>query len=612
MCGIAGYLQLDGAPAAQVVVRRMTDAIAHRGPDGEGVWVSGPVGLGHRRLAVIDLGDGGRQPMQTNDGRWTITYNGELYNFAEIKTQLSALGERFVSTSDTEVMLKALARWGLAAVPKFNGMFAAAVWDARARELHLIRDRFGVKPLYWMYTGNTFLFGSEIKAILAHDSVQPELDTGGLREYLTFQNFLSSATLFRGIEMLPPGTTMTARPHQREFEAKSYYELNFAEPSVLKPQRELEHELDHLFRQAVSRQLVADVEVGSYLSGGIDSAAISVVASGEVRHLRTFTCGFDLSSASGLELYFDERPAAEMVSAQIQSEHYEMVLKAGDMERAVPSLVWHLEEPRVGQCYPNFYMSQLAAKFNKVVLAGTGGDEIFGGYTWRYLSAYGENDAELEQNAFATWCRLLPAHVWRRVMEPLKSSSPEPMDIFRSILPLPGKGAAPEERLNALLTFEAKTFLHGLLTVEDKVAMAHSLETRVPFLDNDLFEFASRLSVREKVGTIESHISRSDDLRRSQPGKQLLRKALSRYLPSEIVNREKQGFAAPDASWFKGQSIEYVRARVGNPKALIYEVLDSAEIFPLLEEHFQGIVNRRLLIWSLIYLEEVFRRWRLV
>lgn len=272
MCGIAGYLTLDREPAAVALVRRMTDAIAHRGPDGDGFWVEGPVAFGHRRLAIIDLSDGGRQPMQTPDGRFTITYNGEIYNYAELKAQLRALGHSFRSTSDTEVLLHAIAQWGLAgALPRLNGMFAFALWDSQTRELTLARDRFGVKSLYWKTTGKTLLFGSEVKAILAHPTARTALDVDALSEYLVFQNFHTDRTLFAGVRMLPPGSFMTIRAGDgRVGQPQRYYRMRFQEPAVAPSEAEAVAQIEYLFKQAVSRQLVADVELGTYLSGGID------------------------------------------------------------------------------------------------------------------------------------------------------------------------------------------------------------------------------------------------------------------------------------------------------------------------------------------------------
>lgn len=616
MCGIAGYLTLDREPAAVALVRRMTDAIAHRGPDGDGFWVEGPVAFGHRRLAIIDLSDGGRQPMQTPDGRFTITYNGEIYNYAELKAQLRALGHSFRSTSDTEVLLHAIAQWGLAgALPRLNGMFAFALWDSQTRELTLARDRFGVKSLYWKTTGKTLLFGSEVKAILAHPTARTALDVDALSEYLVFQNFHTDRTLFAGVRMLPPGSFMTIRAGDgRVGQPQRYYRMRFQEPAMAPSEAEAVAQIEYLFKQAVSRQLVADVELGAYLSGGIDSGAITAIAAGELGHLRTFTCGFDLSSASGLEVYFDERRDAEMMSARLHTEHYEMVLKAGDMERIIPKLVWHLEEPRVGQCYPNFYIAGLASKFNKVVLGGTGGDELFGGYPWRYLAAFGADSDAVMENTFANWQRLFPHAGRATYFAPMLSelTGPDAREIFESVMERPAADASAEDRMNAVLTYEANTFLLGLLTMEDKVSMAHGLESRVPFLDNDLADFATSLPLRYKFGLPTTNGSgNGGDIRRSSDGKRLLRQAVADLVPPEVMAREKQGFSAPDAGWFKGQSIDYVKSRIGTKRARIYNFVDYDTTNLLLQEHFCGSRNNRLLIWSLIYLEQALETWNL-
>jgi len=549
--------------------------------------------------------------MQTEDGRFTITYNGEIYNYAELKIQLCTHGHRFRSTSDTEVLLAAISEWGLAAaLLKLNGMFAFALWDAAEGKLHLARDRFGVKPLYWAKMGTKFLFGSEIKAILANPEAETSLDSGGLCEYLAFQNFHTDRTLFNNVRMLPPGTHLTVEPSTASVGVpQRYHELRFEEPEEAGDPVALAQQFDFLLRQAVSRQLVSDVEVGCYLSGGIDSGAITAIASSELAHLRSFTCGFDMSSASGLELYFDERRDAERMSALWQTEHYEMVLKAGDMERVIPKLVWHLEEPRVGQCYPNFYIAGLASKFNKVVLAGTGGDEMFGGYPWRYNSALGGTVDEVADRTFLSWMRLLPQERYARFVAPIGGAlkGPAPREIFDSIFELPGADVGLEGRVNAIMTYEARTFLHGLLTMEDKVAMAHGLEGRVPFLDNDLADFAMRLSVAHKCKLATSTTNGSG---RTASGKLLLRQGITSWMPADVMSREKQGFSAPDASWFRGQSIDFVRSRIDHPRARIYNLLDFGAVKPLLDEHFNGVTNHRLLIWSLVYLEQAFETWK--
>jgi asparagine synthase (glutamine-hydrolysing) len=614
MCGIAGSFDLSGAPSSAAIVKRMTDVIAHRGPDGEGVWVDGAVGLGHRRLAIIDLSEAGRQPMATPDGRFVVTYNGELYNFQELRTELQALGHRFRSRSDTEVLLAAFAEWGLAALPRFNGMFAFAIWDRLERRLVLARDRFGVKPLYWARVGTRLLFGSEVKAILAAPGVGATLDREALAEYLTFQNFFTDRTLFAGVKLLPPGTSLVVAPG-REPVLDTYWDFDFRESSSESP-AELAEECDRLFRQAVSRQLISDVPVGAYLSGGIDSGAITAVAAPQLPGMRTFTVGFDLNSASGLELGFDERSKAEYMSYLFGTEHYQMVLKAGDMERAMSALVWHLEEPRVGQCYPNFYAAKLASKFGKVVLAGTGGDELFGGYPWRYYRAVVNDDFEhYVDKYYGFWQRLVPNQDLHRVLAPIWNDVKHvwTRDIFRDTFRRhANKMTRPEDYVNHSLYLEAKTFLHGLLVVDDKLAMAHGLEGRVPFLDNDLVDFAMRMPVSQKLGNLGKVAKLDENTPGSKPstffektsdGKLLLRQVMSRYVPDTVANAVKQGFSAPDATWFRGDSIDYVKRVLFDRKAAIYDVLDRAAVLGLVQEHLDGKHNRRLLVWSLLYLE---------
>jgi len=372
MCGIAGIFHLNGEPASPVFLKRMTDAIAHRGPDGEGQWTDRNVGLGHRRLAIIDLSPAGHQPMISRDGRFVLTYNGEVYKFKGLRLELEASGHQFHSNTDSEVVLNAWLEWGEDCVLRFNGMFAFAVWDKLEKELVLVRDRYGIKPLYYAQWGNTFLFGSEQKAILAHPASRRVVDKEALVEYFTFQNIFTDKTLLKDVHLLPPGHIMrvSAASH---FSSHQYWDYEFKEPNHPADPEEYREELDRLMQQAVSRQLVSDVELGSYLSGGMDSGTLSALAVRELPYLKTFTCGFDLSSASGLELGFDERVKAEAMSAKFKTEHYEMVLKSGDMERVMSKLAWHIEEPRVGQSYPNYYVAQLASKFVKVVLSGARG-----------------------------------------------------------------------------------------------------------------------------------------------------------------------------------------------------------------------------------------------
>jgi asparagine synthase (glutamine-hydrolysing) len=618
MCGIAGVLYRDGRPASVTSLRAMTDIIAHRGPDGEGHYCDGPVGLGHRRLSIIDLTDAARQPMETRDGRYVLTYNGEIYNYQELKLELSARGHTFNSSGDSEVLLQAFAEWGLQALLKFNGMFAFAVWDTKERRLTVARDRFGVKPVYYAEVNGAFIFASEHKAFRAFPGYASRMDVEGLAEYLSFQNFFTDRTLFSGVKLLPAGCYMQITLGNKPTEPVRYWDFHFEEPQGGLDEADALDELDRLFQQAVNRQLVSDVEIGSYLSGGMDSGSITALAAAQLPFMRTFTVGFDLSSASGVELGYDERSKAEYMSYRFKTEHYEMVLKAGDMERALPGLAWHLEEPRVGQSYPNFYAAKLASKFGKVVLSGTGGDELFGGYPWRYYRAVVNDDFDhYVEKYFGFWQRMVPSGTLPQLMAPVwaGASRTSPVEIFRSVFKdHASQLTRPEDYVNHSLYFEAKTFLNGLLVVDDKLAMAHGLESRVPFLDNDLVDFAMRLPARMKLGNLSEVVRLNENepggkaqryYERTKDGKLILRKMMGRHIPDEVADREKQGFSAPDASWFKGESIDYVKRRLFNKKARIYDVLDQRTVHALVDDHLQGRENRRLLIWSLLNIEQL-------
>ena len=619
MCGIVGILNLDGAPVSPALLQRMTDALHHRGPDGEGKFVDGALGLGHRRLAIIDLSPAADQPMETQDGRHALTYNGEVYNFRTLRRELEARGHSFRSHSDSEVVLEAMAAWGADAIPRFNGMFAFALWDRQAHTLLLARDRCGVKPLYHARVGNAFVFASEIKALLQHPGLAAKVDFAGMAEYFTFQNFFSNRTLFAGVSMLPAGCVLRLRLGEDAApRIERYWDFDFREPEDAASEAEYEEELDRLFRQAVERQLVSDVEVGAYLSGGIDSGSITAVAARHFPTLKSFTVGFDMSATpSGLEQMFDERVNAERMSHLCATEHYEMVLKAGDMERCIGDLVWHLEEPRVGQSYPNWYAARLASRFGKVVLSGTGGDEIFGGYPWRYYRAVVNDDFEhYIDKYYRYWQRLIPNKILHQVFQPMTNlmEGVWTRDIFRDAFASHADVLTrPEDYVNHSLYLEAKTFLHGLLVVEDKLSMAHSLESRVPFLDSDLIDFAIRLPIPFKLGNLGAVVRLNENepgpktkkyFERTSDGKLLLRKVLGRYAGAETVEREKQGFSAPDASWFRGESIDYVRDRLLNRSARIYDWMDYGTVSSLIQEHLSGQHNRRLLIWSLLYVEE--------
>ncbi|HUV14983.1 MAG TPA: asparagine synthase (glutamine-hydrolyzing) [Pelolinea sp.] len=616
MCGITGLINFNGEPASQVILKKMTDVIAHRGPEGEGFYINDTAGLGHRRLKIIDLSPAGSQPMITRDKRYVISYNGEVYNFGQLRVELEALGHEFHSRSDTEVILHGFAEWGIEVVHKLNGMFAFAILDNHEHILWLARDRYGVKPIYYYQDERHFIFASEVKAILAHPGYQIGVDKEACLEYFTFQNNFTDRTLFKDIRLFPAGSFMRIDISQNpKITTEKFWDFSFAEPDSKISDQEYLEELDRLINQAVNRQLVSDVDVGAYLSGGMDSGTITALAARQLPYLKTFTCGFDMHSSSGIELTFDEREKAEMMSYQYKTEHYEIVLKAGDMERVMPKLAWHLEEPRMGQSYPNYYAAQLAGKFVKVVLSGGGGDEMFGGYPWRYYRAVINNNFEdYIDKYYQYWQRLIPNKEIQKVFQPIWTdvSHVWTRDIFRDVFINRSQVLdSPEDYIKHSLYFEARTFLHGLLVVEDKLSMAHSLETRVPFLDNDLVDFAMRLPaslILENLTTLtrmnENEIRSFEKYQaKTNDGKKILRKIMSQYIPKEITSATKQGFSAPDASWFKGDSIDYVNRVIMDKKAAMYDYLDCNSVQSLVNEHLHGERNRRLLIWSLLSFE---------
>ena len=620
MCGISGLINLDLEKISPKVLENMNNSIIHRGPDGEGLWIDNNVGLGHRRLTIIDKSQSAKQPMISSNERYILSYNGEIYNYLELREILKKKGFIFKSKSDTEVVLNSLIFWGKDAFLKFNGMFALAFWDCKTKTLLLARDRYGVKPLYYGVQDDHFSFGSEQKVITSNPKFVKKLEKSTLLEYFTFQNIFTNRTFYKNIYLLSPGSYIEYKLNTKKINVTQYWDFQFKESIKKGNKKDYLYELDSLFRQAVKRQLIGDVEIGAYLSGGMDSGSITAIASKVFPNLKTFTCGFDLSSAAGIELSFDERSEAEAISSIFKTEHYQMVLKAGDMERCLKKLTWHLEEPRVGQSYPNFYAAKLTSKFVKVVLSGCGGDELFGGYPWRYYRGVRSKSLdEYIDEYYLYWQRLLNnaeiQNIFRPIWGDVKHLSTR--DIFRDVFKNhDNKLEKPEDYINHSLYFEAKTFLHGLLIVEDKLSMAHGLENRVPFMDNDLVNFAMNCPVNLKLNNLNNVINidendfklkKNNFFHRTNDGKQILREMMSNYIPRKVTEAPKKGFSSPDASWFKGESMDFVKGSLINKNAQIYSIFDKKALVPLIEEHLRGEKNRRLLIWSLLNVETWLR-----
>ena len=694
MCGIAGAISLNHEPLRVERLKPMVDVIAHRGPDDAGYLVyqtetSPPLGqdftdsqfqevcpllpiidsprsrsglhsekwdlfFGHRRLSIIDLSPRGHQPMCDESRRIWLIYNGEIYNFREIRQELKGLGYHFSSASDTEVIIHAYHQWGTDCIHRFNGMFAFALYDSRNQKVWIARDRYGIKPLYYTLTNKgTFLFGSEIKSILEYLTETPDVDLAALNEYFSFQNIFSDRTLFSGIKLLPPGhcleldlshvgnssgtppivSVRSACPDTigetreslwngpdligKKISKTKYWDFDFGR-EVNIPANELEDQLYDRLTQAIQRQCVSDVPVGSYLSGGMDSGTVTAITASVFGRISTFTIGFDLSEAAAHELSFDERESAEYITNLFQTEHNERVLHSGDMEAAMANLIWHLEDLRVGQCYPNYYAARLASKFVKVVMSGTGGDELFGGYPWRYAAAIGNGVKSYMDNYYRYWQRLVYNKEKPLLFNQEVANQLRKMDIdgaipfknhtlmaFRNVYPKDIQCKNQGEQIKGSLYFECKTFLHGLLVVEDKMSMAHSLETRVPLLDNDLVDFACQTPVRYKIANLHNRY-RSEGrigLERTDVGKDILRKTMGRIIPKSVTQAKKQGFSGPDESWFRGSSEKYVRDLLLNDRARINEYLNPEYVRQVIETHSSGVENKRLLIWSLLSFE---------
>jgi asparagine synthase (glutamine-hydrolysing) len=613
VCGIAGVLNLDGAPADTSVIVAMRDALAHRGPDGQGLYFDGALGLGHRRLAIIDLSDAASQPMLSPDGRIALVYNGEIYNFRELRFELEKAGWSFRSRSDTEVLIAGYTIWGIRRLAeRIDGMAAFALWDSHDKRLFLVRDRFGVKPLYLWRTRTRLAFASEIKAFLKHAEFAVRVNDGALREYFTFQNLFRPHTLFDGVEHLPPASILAVDRDGERLE--TYWDYDFSNP-ISVDETESVITLERLMAEAVERQLVSDVAVGAYLSGGMDSSSIVALAARKVPRLQTFTAGFELSKVEGIEASFDERRAAELTAYANKTEHYEQVINAGDIRWSLPRVVWHLEDLRLGMSYPNYYIARLASKFVKVCLSGAGGDELFGGYPWRYYRVFRSLDRKhFLENYYGFWQRLTTPEDRSRLFRSGAEDEQEMFNVFCRVF-ADGKGLAfgsPEEQISSSLYFECKTFLAGLLLVGDKLAMANGLEERFPFLDNALVGFAMRLPVGLKLADLEHMLRVDEDAVKKKllaqdafdGGKNCLRQAMAHMVPPEIMQRKKQGFSAPEASWYRGENADYVRDMLLSKDLASSAYLNTEFVARTVEEHMSRKANHRLLIWSLLCFEQ--------
>ncbi len=587
MCGIAGIWNLQKTAVDERDLVRMARVMAHRGPDDEGTYVDGPVGLAFRRLSIIDLSAAGHQPMESADGNAVIVFNGEVYNFPELADELREKGFLFRSKTDTEVALNAYLAYGPQCVARLNGMFGFAIFDRRTKTLFCARDRFGMKPVYYLKTGGRFLFASELKSILAVRGVTPRLNPAALGEYFTFQNNFGDATLFQNVHMLPPAHTLTIT-HDGSMRIDRYWEPDFASNGVTDEQEAIEAIRD-ILQRSITRHLIADVPVGSHLSGGLDSASLVAMARRHVRDFKTFTAGFSTDQPSEDNISFDERGDAELVARYAHTQHYSVLIQHTDVPKVMPNVIWHTEDLRVGNSYPSYYVNELASRFVKVAWCGTGGDELFGGYVWRYQNirdAHAHDD--FHKKYYGYWTRLLDEEerkslfrpgIWQRMREH------DPYESYRAVI----DRAAALHPIDRALYFEIRTFLHGLLNVEDKMSAAHGLELRVPLLDQELVDYVLGLPHDWKA----NHTT----------GKLIFRKAIESFVPRPILQKRKQGFAAPEVIWFRTHLLPYIRETLLGNGALNREFMQPQTIERFLHEHVSGIKNHRLLLWSLLSFE---------
>ena len=620
MCGIAGILRVDGAPAGADLLRAMTGAIAHRGPDGDGFFCEGPVGLGHRRLAIIDLATGD-QPMAAGDGSVVVIFNGEIYNFRELRRELEIRGVTFRTTSDTEVILQAYQAWGVDCLPRLRGMFAFALWDKRRRRLFLARDRVGIKPLVYAWDGRRLLFGSEIKALLEDRRLPREIDWEALRDFLTLHYIPGPQTIFRAVRKLPPASYLLLDLDRAEPEIHRYWDLRFA-PDPRPSEAEWLEGLRWHLTDAVRSHLVSDVPIGAFLSGGVDSSTVvALMAQATEGRVRTFSIGFD-------DADFDELRHAREVARRYDTQHFEYVVKPNALD-TLPRLAWQFDEPFAdSSALPTYYVSKITREHVTVALSGDGGDENFVGYT-RYARAAQLHErldtfpAALARPLLRLAARLLPAgargqgyldmlgsgpvdryfklmayqrsETLRTLLSPGAREHVEPAVTPALFRRLAAEGRAPDYA-STLQYVDMHCYLpEDILTKVDRTSMAVSLETRVPLLDHVLMEYVATMPTALKF-------SRG-------AGKVILKRAMAGDLPAGILERRKMGFGLPIASWFRGELSDYVRDVLDGRRTRQRGLVDPRAVSALLDEHQGGGRDRSSQIWALLALEEWARRW---
>jgi asparagine synthase (glutamine-hydrolysing) len=613
MCGVSAIFGNEAPGADAVAARRSriaaaVAAIRHRGPDDQQYFHDERLSFGFARLAIVDL-ECGQQPMSNETGRLWLVYNGEIYNHLELRRELQARGHRFKTDhSDSEVLLHGWEEWGEALLPRLNGMFAFLLWDQERGVMVAGRDRFGVKPLYYAQAGGTWIVASEIKAILATGLVPARRNDQAVAEYMVRQNTWGEETFFGGIHEFPKASVWQFAPG-RVLSRTTYWRPRPRRDCTLPYGAAVEHHR-HLLERAVKAQMMADVPVMSYLSGGIDSSAIAALASRERPDVSAYACLFDLEQV-GDDRVADEREFSRAAAAHLGLPLHELMLPPTALAASLDATIRAIETPRMGMAYVNYLIAQRVARDGKVVLSGTGGDEYHGGYLGRY--------AYVEQPGAPAPTGRWPVRAARRLLGSLAARPAPWTRRYEVLLNQPVKWAdfeqafTPEfraridrqrleERLAArlreveplgptagVLSLDADTYLHGLLVIEDKLSMAHSLEARVPLLDNDVVDFALSLPV--------------DYLYGGGVGKRIFRDSVAPWLPQVIKDKPKMGFGPPDASWYRHQLRGFLEERLAPSELARAGLFDPAFIRRKLDDHLSSRDNQVPLLWSALSLQ---------
>lgn len=613
MCGIAGILEFDKEREPTLEeLRRMAQVLKHRGPDEEGFYQSRPVGLAHRRLSIIDLVSG-QQPMESPDGRLCVVFNGEVYNFPELKLELEGKGYTFRTRSDTEVLLALYSRYGLEAFPKINGMFACAFWDRAERQLVLARDRFGKKPLFYYHGARRFLFASEIKALLTLEEIERKINPAALHEYLTYTYVVGDQTFIQGIYRLPPAHVLVIRDGQQQL-LRPYWELKFEPDSNPATEPEVLERVGDLLRRAVKSRLISDVPLGAFLSGGLDSSTVvALMTQLSDRPVRTFTIGFDESRYSELE-------DARVVAKHLGTDHHEIIVKPSAFD-VLPELVWHFDEPfGDSSALPTYYVCKAAREHVTVALSGDGGDEVFAGY-----NRYRRTGRSRRFQKIPIWMR-------HKMIRPLANTLPFTFPAWNSLYAMGrvnGEGTPfrmgiypyiqeqiysddLKMQLKGCSAFAAEVRLRSkaqhldpvsrsqyrdtleylpadILTKVDRMSMANSLEVRSPFLDYTLVEYMATLPVSFKL--------------REGTSKYILRKLCSQMLPASVLSKPKQGFAIPRDQWFQKELRPAAEEILLDARTVARGYFRNDILKRVLRHHATGKRDYSTWIWCLVVLE---------